>query len=437
MSRSLRIPFIVDLLRTDDPAQIRAFAADMRLDRDFTQRGPLLNRMLTGKIRSVLSLDGVPFAPVAPRGDAERARAQAALGARLDGIAAAGSFDEESLGALAKAVRGDADAPPLELAVQQAVGRLFEPDYRASHESWAAARLLDRAVHTLNPLVSIWLRISGQIAQAQRRLGALVHDDRVGVHATGIAVHNLVRGFAAMRELLADPSRFKPEDDAVVARCLRAPESAVREARPGSSVTPGDAIRPGTLVVFDLATAQHRDAGAEIVFMAGSWAQCPAAAWVPAFIRAVWHRAIELQPPRSQSVAGPFRRGWTQAQAAARRAIYRSLLGANLVLQGALGLAMLAAPHWLVRLFALPPTPLRLWGVMLLILTAIYGLGWFDPIYTRWPNLVGILGRAATALVYLVLGGAFFLIALFDAAFAGALAWTYWQAMRAELMTRP
>jgi hypothetical protein len=36
-----------------------------------------------------------------------------------------------------------------------------------------------------------------------------------------------------------------------------------------------------------------------------------------------------------------------------------------------------------------------------------------------------------------VLGGKFLWLAAFDAAFAGALAWTYWQAFRAELMTRP
>jgi hypothetical protein len=436
MGRLLRIPFLVDLVRTSDPAEVRSFAQDQRLDRNFTGRGPLLNRILTRKVSSVLALDGVPLPSVAPRGDAERARAQAELGTQLD-AAAAGAFDDDSVTGLAKAVRGLKDAPILEHAVQQAVGRLFATDYRATRESWAAAQLLDKAAHSMNPLAAILWRVNGQITHAQRLLAEKVHNDRSGVHATGIAIHNLVRGFATMRDLLAagDPGTR----DTVVARCLKAPESVLRETLP---ILPdaADTMRPGTLVVLDLNAAQQHDPAPEVIFMTGSWSQCPAAAWVPALIGAVWQRAQHLPRPLPEPVGGPFRLEFTRAEAARRRAIYRGLLGCNLVLQFALGVVMIAAPTWVFHSLAMPPAAadfLRVWGLMLVLLAALYASGWFDPIYTRWPNVVGIVGRCAAALLYLSLGRGFLWFALFDAVFAGGLVWAYSQAIRAELMTRP
>jgi hypothetical protein len=89
MPRALRI--LVDLIRTDDPVQIRAFAQDQRLDRNFTSNGPLLNRMLTRKVRRVLALDGVPLPSVVSRNDVGRAHAQAELQAQINLLRAAPS----------------------------------------------------------------------------------------------------------------------------------------------------------------------------------------------------------------------------------------------------------------------------------------------------------------------------------------------------------
>ena len=102
---------------------------------------------------------------------------------------------------------------------------------------------------------------------------------------------------------------------------------------------------------------------------------------------------------------------------------------------------MLAAPLWFCRSLGLVPSSaadlVRIWGVMLIMLVALYAAGWFDPIYTRWPNMVGIVGRYATAMLYVFLRGRFLWLALFDGVFAAALTWAYSQAIRAELMSRP
>jgi hypothetical protein len=290
MGRSLRIPGLVDLIRADTGADIRALADDSRLDRRFESRGPLINRLLIGRVRSVLRLDGAPLPSVAPREDRARARGQEALRQRLDPAGGKPLWDDETIAGLVAAVRGNAGAPAIGPAAQQAVGRLFATEYRGSSESWDAARVLDTAVHTRNPLQWIHLRMSGQLAQARRRLATLVNGDRAGVHATGIAVHNLVRGFERMRELWAAPGWRTRATDDVVAQCLFAPESVLRQATvPG--VTVAGEVRAGTLVLLELDAARARTPGPELEFMVGHWAQCPAAAFVPALLRAVWERA--------------------------------------------------------------------------------------------------------------------------------------------------
>ena len=432
MGRLIRIPYLVDLIRADAPAEIRSYGADKRLDRDFAMEGPLINRVLTRKLRTVLTVHGLPLPSVAPQDDAERIRSHDELSARL----ATPSFDQETLVGLARAVRGYADAPVLEHAVQQVVGRVFAADYRADEQSFAAAVFLDRAVHSMNPFAGLIWQLTGKLARAQDLLAQKVHGDRAGVHATGIAVHNLVRGFVAMRGLLAPPNSPDPAaSEAALARCLKAPASVLREAVPDCPSL-GDPVRSGTLVVLDLAAAQEREPSPEIVFMKGTWAECPAAGWVPALLRAVWERAIKLPPPTGEPVGGAFRVGWSREEASHRLSFYRRLLGVNLALQVVLGVALLFHPTgWSA------PGPdasfVRILGLMLLLLGGVYAVGWFEPIRMRWPNLLGVVGRCATAALYLALGGKFLWLAAFDAAFAGALAWSYWQALRTELMTRP
>lgn len=431
--RLLRIPYLVDLIRTDVPAEIRAYGADKRLDRDFAMHGPLLNRLLTRKLRSVLTLHGLPFPTVAPQADPDRVRSHGELSAKL--AAPSDTFNDATLDGLARAVRGHPDAPVLEHAVQQAVGRLFADNYRADEQSYAAAVFLDRAVHSMNPLAGILWRITGKLAQAQGLLAQKVHGDRAGVHATGIAVHNLVRGFVEMRRLLAPPNSPDPAaSDRLVAGCLKAPAGVLREARPDCPSL-GDPVRSGTLVVLDLAAAQGRENSLDIVFMKGTWAECPAAGWVPALLRAVWDRAIKLPPSTGGPVGGPFRIGWSRAEAARRLTGYRRLLGVSLVLQFAVGVALLVNPAWLSG--APAASFVRILGLILVPLGGIYAVGWFDPIRTRWPNILSVVGRCATSALYLALGGKFLWLAAFDLAFAAALGWSYWQACRAELMTRP
>jgi hypothetical protein len=104
-----------------------------------------------------------------------------------------------------------------------------------------------------------------------------------------------------MRELWKESRWRSPAAiDAVVEQCVFAPPSVLRQAvMPGATVC--GAVRAGTLVVLELEAARERAAGRDVEFMVGNWAQCPAAAFVPALFQAVWKRAIAV--PASEAAS--------------------------------------------------------------------------------------------------------------------------------------
>jgi hypothetical protein len=133
--------------------------------------------------------------------------------------------------------------------------------------------------------------------------------------------------------------------------------------------------------------------------------------------------------------------GWTRAQADRRRNVYRRLLALNLILMAALGLVALVAPVWLTRAADLPGPPpagwVRLWGVMLLIMATLYVPGWLQPVFVRWPNVIGIVARFVLAIAYLCLGHGLRWFALYEVLFALVLAFSYGRLLRDELMAEP
>jgi hypothetical protein len=287
----LRIPALLDLLSVSDPETIAELADDPRLDRKYGGGGPLLNRLVTGRILKALSLDGEPLPPVAPHGPARPKPAQAALEARLDPIAATLGPNDPSVARLAAYVRGDGPDTSIGPLAQEAVGRLFRADYVADSASWEAARVLDQAPRTFNLALLLWWAATSAVPKARRLLADKVGGDPSGVHGTGVAVHNLVAGFARMRALYADPSsRRRLTTEAAVAQCLVAPQQVARQST-GAGATRAGELGPATLVLLRLDAANTRAPGARMAFMSESWARCPAHAWAPALLAAVWRAA--------------------------------------------------------------------------------------------------------------------------------------------------
>src|SRR5262245_49863497 len=96
---------------------------------------------------------------------------------------------------------------------------------------------------------------------------------------------------------------------------------------------------------------------------------------------------------------------------------------------------------WLSRAADLPGAPsagwVRLWGIMLLITAILYLPGRIQPVYSRWPNVVGIIARFVLAVTYFWLGRGLRWFGLYELMLALLLAWSYAQLVRAELMSRP
>jgi hypothetical protein len=291
MARRIRIRGLIDVVRVDDPAEIAAVAQDPRLDRHLAPMGPLLNRLAVRNVRDVLHVDGVPLPSVAPRACPGRAERQAELEARLDAALADAPAAAEHLDLFAAYVRGERDEAVLGPAAQEAIGRLFVPGYRAGAESWRAACIFDAAPR--NPLRKLIWSLTGALARARRRLAEAVHGDPAAVHATGVAVHSLVRSLRAMRDLWRSGERAPA--DVAVAKSLRAPETVLRQWVAPSSTALGQ-LPAAALTMFRLDDARRQAPGPGIVFMAESWSRCPAAAWTGALLHAVWERAAAAPP---------------------------------------------------------------------------------------------------------------------------------------------
>ena len=78
MARHIRVPGIVDVVLVSDPAEIRALNDHAKIDRNFIPRGPLINRLIDGRIRHWFEIMGQSsVAPAAWRSGPRRSPARA------------------------------------------------------------------------------------------------------------------------------------------------------------------------------------------------------------------------------------------------------------------------------------------------------------------------------------------------------------------------
>ena len=148
--KRIRIPGIVDIVSSDDAAEIEAFAKDPKLDRAYADHSIPVNGKVLQRVQNTLQIGEKPLPTVAPRCAEGRATAQDALWKRLNAIAPAYAAGPEELESLAAFVRGEGSADACGPLVQQAVGSLFVSNFKATEDSWNAALVLDQAPRTMN-----------------------------------------------------------------------------------------------------------------------------------------------------------------------------------------------------------------------------------------------------------------------------------------------
>jgi hypothetical protein len=280
----------VDIVLSDDAAEIEPLAQNPKLDRAYSDRSLPLNGMILGRVRKVLELDGKPFPTVSPRCAQGRAEAQDALWARLNGLASSLSTGPVELESLAAFVRGEGATEDCGPRVQQVIGRLFASGFTATSASWSAALVLDKAPRTLNPILLVWWSLTGRVQQAKRLLAGMVGGDLAAVHAIGVAIHNIVTGVNLMRQLYSDSSALSPQEAG--SRCLVAPSTVIRQPASSDNSTQLD-LNAATLVLLSLRTANEKTPSRDVAFLRDTWSRCPAEQWVPALLEGIWRRAIK------------------------------------------------------------------------------------------------------------------------------------------------
>ncbi len=299
--KRLRIPGVVDIISSDDASEIEAFAQDLNLDRAYADHSILTNGKILQRVQSILQIGGKPFPTASSRCAAGRAAAQDALWKRLGSLAADYAGGPNELEDVAAFVRGYGPCNRCGPLVQQVVGQLFSPTFKATTETWNAALVLDQAARTLNLPLLAWWKITGRIDQAKKLLSDMVAGDLAAVHAIGVAVHNLVNGVNLMRELYNDSSNRASLSPAMAGRrCLFAPPSVLRQPTNSENSASGE-LETGTLVILNLQSANTKTANADLVFLRNTWSQCPAEQWVPALLQGIWRRACSHQLPNQSS----------------------------------------------------------------------------------------------------------------------------------------
>jgi hypothetical protein len=293
MARHIRVPGIVDVVLVSDPAEIRAFNDHAKVDRNFIARGPLINRLIVGRMRRWFEIMGQFLPSLLPRGDHVRAERQQQLAASLNPADGGTLWSDAQIDALAAYVRGGGDDDAAGILTQQIVGRLFDPLYRAEAATWKAAQMIDQFRSGFSPVQIVW-QLTGTLRRARNLLVERAKDDRWAMHGTAIGVHGIVSAMTQMRQLRASPMAKSLSDDAVLWQCLAPPKQVPRTVE-ASLETPlvSASLSAGTVVVLQLAAAGPRAPDAEMVFMRGHWSACPAHAFVTELLLAVWRRSLQ------------------------------------------------------------------------------------------------------------------------------------------------
>jgi hypothetical protein len=291
MARRIRVPGLFDLVLADDPADIRGFDDNPRIDRHFVRRGPLVNRLIVAHLRRWFQIGGKLMPSFLPRGDNERAERQEALADQLSPTNGP-RWSEAQLDRLARFVRGQDSRDDAAVVVQEIVGRLFFSDYAADGASWEAAERIDELNAGIS-LSQIFALLTGRASRARKLLVERARNDRWAMHGTAIGVHGIVHALERMRALRPTAEAAALGDDAVLARCLRPPRQAPRTVdAPLSSPSAGE-LKPGAIILLRLERAWPPAPDAEMIFMRGHWNACPAAEFVAALLIAVWRRSAE------------------------------------------------------------------------------------------------------------------------------------------------
>ena len=293
MALRIRLPFVLDVAIVRDDAEMTRLNNDPAIRREVSGRGGILHRLIRKRVET-LRIDAARLLPTfEPRADQARATAQRVTEDRLTKLAAtAQPFDRHAVAALARFVAGHDPAVPVGVTVQHLVGRMLDPAYVATKESYRAARDV-AAVFSACPVTALrvlWWRLTGRLAASKQRIWDLAKDDPVVIHATAIAMHQVVDSLSRMRRAMRTDGPWDTTPTEAAAWALAAPPRLIRECV--LKTNGASRFRPGTLLFFRLGTIHQDTESNDLAFSRRQWSECPAHAIVPRLLEEVWAAAV-------------------------------------------------------------------------------------------------------------------------------------------------
>lgn len=134
-------------------------------------------------------------------------------------------------------------------------------------------------------------------------------------------------------------------------------------------------------------------------------------------------------------------RGFMTEAARNAKGAYQTVLGAVLLIEAAVGIALLAAPLSVSRLLGLADDTATVWprfaGLLLLLLVIHMQAGRAMPAAAKLLSLAGFVGRTVLGLFLISLWGRFAIAGVLWLAAAIVLATYYFRYFQAEVMNRP
>lgn len=294
MARTIHLPGLARLCIADRRDEILALADHPKLLRGGSPTGPLLNTYVLKNINRALRFGDVVLPSASPRDDNVRAMRQSSLSKALDPPKIDWSI--VPIDELAAHV-GGSPGLPVGLYCQRAAGRAFFAGYEATSATWEAARTLDKAVRSLNPLVHWWQSLTGSLVRAQRTLIEAAQGDAACAHATGVAVHTLVAAIERLRDDFNDQAKRRTSPEQIVRFALLGPASVVRHTLESVDDLPHLSIPANSLVLMKVAQASIPEPGPELAFLSTSWSACPADRYVFELAKKIWSQALSAHDP--------------------------------------------------------------------------------------------------------------------------------------------
>lgn len=296
MARYVRFAGLASIVVVEDDDEIDALLDHPELDRTYRPTGPPLNRLLISTLRHALFRDGKALLSFRPRGDSERAAAQAAAAKRLDALAEQAPWSGDALAAMATYVANGTDrdaalaaltyatAYPFLKTVSTTAPKPFEPK-KFSH----LFKLYERLKLARQRWKGLPSRLLGADRHAAQEILKMTDGDDYGLHAVGITLDNSVLILDQLRasfaSLLPGAANTAPFD---WRKIRTAPAMLTRQNKtPLRFAAIPEEVPASALVLLKTRQALLPDSPSGFEFASKHWSFCPASRYMTAIFKRV------------------------------------------------------------------------------------------------------------------------------------------------------